>query len=104
MDPVIREQLSKVRVVADPEIEADFPSLQRVRVVLVTQDGRELTKELDYPKGDPRNALTDDEIAAKFAALAQGIATPADVGRMQAAIRRAEEFESLHELMGTLKV
>ena len=75
MDPVIREQLSKVRVVADPEIEADFPSLQRVRVVLVTQDGRELTKELDYPKGDPRNALTDDEIAAKFAALAQGIAT-----------------------------
>jgi 2-methylcitrate dehydratase len=104
MDPVIREQLPKVRVVADPEIEAAFPKLQRVRVVLTTGDGRELVKELDYPKGDPRNPLTDEEISAKFTALAEGIASTDDVRRMQAAIRRADEYESVGEFMSTLVV
>jgi len=56
------------------------------------------------PKGDPRNPLTDAEIAAKFAALAEGIATTEDVGRMQAAIAHVEDFDSARELMGELVV
>ena len=102
MDPVIRAQLNKVKVIADPEIEAVFPALQRVRVVLRTTDGREFTRELDYPKGDPRNPLSDDEIAGKFAALAEGIASPGDVERMRAAINRTEEYDSVRELMSEL--
>ncbi|NOZ78625.1 MAG: MmgE/PrpD family protein, partial [Acidobacteria bacterium] len=39
-DPTIREQLHKVKVLADPEIESLFPQLQRVRVVISTKDGR----------------------------------------------------------------
>ena len=104
MDPAIRAQLSKVKVIADPEIEAAFPALQKVRVVIRTSDGREFEERLDYPKGDPRNPLTDAEIAGKFAALAEGIATPADVARMQKAINRAEEYEDVRELMAKLVV
>jgi len=104
MDPTIRAQLAKVKVIADPEIEAVFPALQRVRVEIATRDGRRLAKQLDYPKGDPRNPLTDAEIAAKFAALAEGIATTADVGRMQAAIAHAEDFGNVSELMAELVV
>ena len=58
MDPTIRAQLKKVEVVADPEIEKVFPALQRVIVNMTTTDGRTFTKQLDYPKGDPRNPLT----------------------------------------------
>ena len=104
MDPTIRAQLNKVKVIADPEIEAVFPELQRVRVVVRTTDGREFEKQLDYPKGDPRNPLTDDEIAGKFAALAEGIATPADVERLRAAVNRTEEFDDVRELMAELTV
>jgi 2-methylcitrate dehydratase len=104
MDPTIRAQLDKVKVIADPEIEAVFPELQRVRVVIRTTDGREVEKQLDYPKGDPRNPLTDQEIAGKFAALAEGIATPADVERFEAAINRTEEYDDVRELMGELVV
>jgi len=104
MDPTIRAQLAKVKVIADPEIEALFPALQRVRVEIATRDGRLLAKQLDYPKGDPRNPLTDAEIAGKFAALADGIATPHDVERMQTAIAHAEDFDSARELMGELVV
>lgn len=70
LDPRIREQLGKVRVVADPEIEAVFPRLQRVVVTIRTGDGREVTSQLDYPKGDPRHPLTDAEVEEKFDALA----------------------------------
>jgi len=104
MDPTVRAQLAKVKVIADPEIEAVFPALQRVRVEIATRDGRRLTKQLDYPKGDPRNPLTDAEIAGKFAALAQGVATSEDVERMQAAIAHAEEFDDARELMAELVV
>ena len=72
MDPTIRAQLKKVEVVADPDIEKVFPALQRVIVNLSTVDGRTFTKQLDYPKGDPRNPLTDAEVEEKFAALAEG--------------------------------
>jgi 2-methylcitrate dehydratase len=73
MDARIREQLRKVVVVADPEIERVFPRLQRVAVTIETTDGRQLSKQLDYPKGDPRNPLSDEEIEQKFDALASPI-------------------------------
>ena len=104
MDEKIRAQLPKVKVIADPEIEAVFPELQRVRVVIRTTDGREVEKELDYPKGDPRNPLTNEEISGKFKALAEGIATAADVERMQDAINRTETYEDVRVLMGELTV
>jgi len=73
MDPKIREQLNKVEVVADPEIEKVFPALQRVIVHITTTDGSSYSKQLDFPKGDPRNPLTDSEVEEKFAALAEGV-------------------------------
>ncbi|NIU60502.1 MAG: MmgE/PrpD family protein, partial [Gammaproteobacteria bacterium] len=58
MEPKIREQLGKVEVVADPDIESVFPELQRVMATITTTGGDELGEQLDYPKGDPRNPLT----------------------------------------------
>ncbi len=104
MDPRIRAQLRKVRVVADPEIEAVFPELQRVRVEITTTDGRTLTRQLDYPKGDPRNPLTDEEITGKFRALGEGVASTDEMDRMQDAIRRAETFDDVRELAARLVV
>lgn len=103
-DATIRRQLRKIEVVADAEIERVFPELQRVRVVVRTTDGREVETQLDYPKGDPRNPLTDDEIVGKMAALAKGIAADDEVERMGSAISRAEVFDDVRELAGALVV
>ncbi len=46
-DPKIRAQLNKIVVVADPEIEAVFPELQRVIVTVHTTGGDAFTKQLD---------------------------------------------------------
>jgi 2-methylcitrate dehydratase len=104
MDPTIRAQLKKVEVVADPEIEKVFPALQRVKVVLRTTDGREFTKQLDYPKGDPRNPLTDAEIEAKFEALADGVLSRDAQKKLKDAIWSLEKLPSVSKLMALMKV
>ncbi|MFW5947403.1 MAG: MmgE/PrpD family protein [Gemmatimonadota bacterium] len=99
MDDEIRAQLGKVEVVADPEIEAVFPELQRVHVTVETTDGRRYEKQLDYPKGDPRNPLTDDEITEKFTALSEPVMSAASRERLVDAIWRLEALDSVTGLM-----
>src|SRR5450755_5178543 len=103
MDPTIRAQLKKVEVVADPEIEKVFPALQRVIVNLTTTDGRTFTKQLDYPKGDPRNPLSDAEVEEKFAALAEGVLSERAQKKLKDAIWNLEKIGSVSKLMALMK-
>jgi 2-methylcitrate dehydratase len=103
MDPKIREQLRKIEVVADPEIEKVFPALQRVIVNITAKDGRIFSKQLDYPKGDPRNPLSDAEIEEKFRALAEGVLTKKAQDKLIAAIWRLEKLNSVAKLMRLMK-
>ncbi len=103
MDPTIRAQLKKVEVVADPEIEKVFPALQRVIVNITTTDGKTFTKQLDYPKGDPRNPLSDAEIEEKFAALADGVLSKKAQEKLKDAIWNLEKVGSVSKLMALMK-
>jgi 2-methylcitrate dehydratase len=103
MDSTIREQLKKVEVVADPEIEKVFPALQRVIVNITTKDGQTFSKQLDFPKGDPRNPLSDAEIEEKFRALAEGVLTKKAQDKLIAAIWDLENAGSATKLMRLMK-
>ncbi len=98
-DPRIRAQLNKVEVVADPEIEAVFPALQRVAVTVTTADGRTFHKQLDYPKGDPRNPLTDAEVEEKFDALAAPVLSAEARARLKDAVWNLESQSSITAVM-----
>jgi len=102
LDRKIREQLNKVEVVADPEIEKVFPALQRVIVHIDTTDGRSFSRQLDYPKGDPRNPLTDLEIEEKFAALADGVLSSGAQKRVKEAVWNLEHVDSVSDLMAMM--
>ena len=103
MDPKIRAQLKKVEVVADPEIEKVFPALQRVIVHMTTTDGRTFSKQLDFPKGDPRNPLTDQEVEEKFGALAEGVLSTGAQKKLKEAIWNLEDSDSIRKLMALMK-
>ena len=103
MDPTIRAQLKKVEVVADPEIEKVFPGLQRVAVNIMTSNGQSFTKQLDYPKGDPRNPLTDQEVEEKFSALADSVLSKAAQKKLKDAIWNLENINSVSRLMALMK-
>jgi len=103
-DPLIREQLKKVVVVADKEIEKVFPALQRVIVTICTNDGSEFMTQLDYPKGDPRNPLSDQEVEEKFEALAEPVLSKAARRKAIDAIWNLEKQASVTELMRLFRV
>jgi 2-methylcitrate dehydratase len=98
-DRMIRAQLPKVKVVADPEIEKVFPALQRVAVSIRTGGGETFEKTLDYPKGDPRNPLTDREIEEKFDALASPVLDGPGRKRIKDAVWNLERHASVAEVM-----
>ena len=58
---------------------------------------------MDYPKGDPRNPLTDAEIEEKFDALATGVLDAADRQKVKDAVWHLEKLGSITELMQLLK-
>jgi 2-methylcitrate dehydratase len=103
MDPIIRTQLKKVEVVADPEIEKVFPALQRVIGRIRTISGEEFVKQIDFPKGDPRNPLTDTEVEEKFAALADGVLSKNAQTKVRDAVWKLERIGSVNKLMELLK-
>jgi 2-methylcitrate dehydratase len=102
MDPRIRAQLNKVEVVADPEIEKVFPELQRVKVIIFTNDGKKYNKQVDYPKGDPRNPLTDHEVEEKFSALAEPFLSHSAQQQVKDTVWNLDSIESVTQLMEQL--
>ncbi|MGD8452280.1 MAG: MmgE/PrpD family protein [Phycisphaerae bacterium] len=72
-DERLRAQMKKVRVVANEEFERAFPARQCARVTITLADGRKVTRQVDVPKGDPRDPMTPDEVQTKFDALADPV-------------------------------
>ncbi|KAA3595765.1 MAG: MmgE/PrpD family protein [Calditrichaeota bacterium] len=74
-DPRVREVIKKIKGEASVEFEEMFPAKQPSKVVVKTKDGREFTEYLEYPKGDPREPMTMDDLVAKFNALSSELLT-----------------------------
>ena len=72
-DPRIWDLLGKIKVVADPEIDAMFPGVKRARVSITSNAGETHTAQVDHAKGSPQNPMSDDEIVSKFQANAEGV-------------------------------
>jgi 2-methylcitrate dehydratase PrpD len=68
--PRVREMLSKVVLSKDPRLEQNFPREWPAHATIELQDGRRYQQSIRYPKGDPENPLTWDEMAGKFRSLA----------------------------------
>lgn len=75
--PRIREMMQKVCLTRDPRLEETFPREWPARATIELQNGEQYENFVRYPKGDPENPLTWDEMAAKFRSLA-GAVLPGD--------------------------
>jgi len=68
-DPRIREVIDKIHGEASEEFEKMFPAKQPSRVRIRLKNGREYSVYLEYPKGDPREPMTEADLDAKVSAL-----------------------------------
>ena len=69
----LRRLMSKVVMVKDKRIEKNFPAEWATRVKLQLINGNEFEKVVRFPKGDPENPLSWQELTTKFQSLAMRV-------------------------------
>jgi 2-methylcitrate dehydratase len=69
--PDILELLTKVKVHLDDALSLRYPRGIPNRIVVTLDDGRQFTKEVEFPRGHAGNPMTDGEVEAKFRAMVE---------------------------------
>jgi 2-methylcitrate dehydratase len=101
-DPEIQAVLPKIKGEASEEFERMFPEKQPSRVTIRTADGQVHSTQVDYPKGDPREPMTMEDLDAKFEALTQDLMSDIRRERIKDAIFSIEEFDHIGDFMQLL--
>jgi 2-methylcitrate dehydratase PrpD len=84
-EPAILDLAQRVEVVVDPEINSQFPAKTIARVTMHTARGQ-FQGTVEYPRGNPENPLSDDDLRAKFRSLTVKIVGEPTCEKLQAAI------------------
>jgi 2-methylcitrate dehydratase len=69
--PEILNLVAKVQVHLDDALTPRYPKGIPNRIVITLADGRQLTREVEFPRGHAGNPMSDDEVVAKFRRLVE---------------------------------
>jgi len=89
--PKIRKLMAKVVLEKNDLIEKKFPVEWATIVKVRLKNGKEFNKHVRFPRGDPENPLTWEELSQKFRSLAGRVLSP---GQCDQIIRRVSRIES----------
>jgi 2-methylcitrate dehydratase PrpD len=93
--PQIMSLMGKVVLQKDKRIEKNFPAEWPALVSVHLTNGKQFEKFIRFPKGDPENPLTWQELSAKFHSLATRVFSPA---RCDQIVDSVKEMNSPAEL------
>ena len=91
----VKELMSRVQSAQDPSLEANYPSRWPAWAEIEARDGRRLRAEVEYPKGDPENALSWDELKDKFRDITRPVVPHS---RQEEIISTVESLEHLDDV------
>jgi 2-methylcitrate dehydratase PrpD len=98
----ILDLASRVQCVENPEIEKLYPNQWAATVKIETKDGASYSTRVDYPKGDPENRLTWDELTDKARKLMDAVRLKAKTAELMASIQELEKEGSISALTAGL--
>ncbi len=87
--------MAKVGYERDPELEKNYPQEWPAWARVSLTNGREVSAQVRFPKGDPENPLSWDELTAKYTDLATAVWTDARASQVCAAVRALEAASDL---------
>jgi len=93
-DPFVWALLDKIKVVANPEIDALFPKVKRAIVTIKTSKGV-IKKQEDFAKGQPERPLSEEELISKFKANSE---KKISSSRMENIVKTTQELENIDEI------
>jgi len=93
-DPVLLAFSEKVKVHCDDELNQVYPEKTSSRVEITFKGARKLVKQVDIPKGDPRNPMTLEDLVEKVKLFA-GERDPAGLDKV---IERTVDLEKVRNI------
>jgi 2-methylcitrate dehydratase len=95
-DPKVQEMIKKVRIEADPKLDR----FGRAGMTEIRTRRRGIFKQrVEWPKGDPRNPMTDQELEEKFRNMAEKFMTERQIKKVIAAVYGMETLDDINKLM-----
>ena len=101
-NPEVKHVMERVRCVTDPKLDALAPKMMAAWAEIDTTDGRTLRSELEYPKGDPENPVTWDEMKEKFHLLSAPVISPERQKEIIAAVESLDQMSDVRQLAALL--
>jgi len=100
-DHLVCSLLDKIKVAANPEIDALFPKIKRAIVTIKTSHG-EFKKQEDFAKGQPERPLSDEEVISKFKANSEKKISSSRMEKIIKAIQELENIDNIEDYMKLL--
>ncbi|MDR0851103.1 MAG: MmgE/PrpD family protein [Clostridiales Family XIII bacterium] len=101
-DPVIYELCEKVTWALDEEFERVYPQHYPARVTVKTKDGKTYVGEVKFPKGDPENPASKEEVETKFYNNAANTVGSVNAKKIVELVNHIEDVEDITALMDLL--
>lgn len=103
-DPGLQKIMSKIKVKRNPEHNKQYPKAFPCFIEIKTKSGETFTKTVTYPKGHPKNPLTDSELEEKFSTLNTGLIKDDIVNEIIDNIWNLENLKDIGCFMNLIKI
>lgn len=99
-DPRVREMIDRVRIEKAPSLDrfGGQAGITEIR----TKQGVTYKRRVEYPKGHPRNPMTDQDLEDKFRTMAEKFMTSKQIRKVIDTVCEMEKLENVNKLMKTL--
>ncbi len=98
----MREALRRVTVVPRPDWSGSWFERRRNPVTIHLRDGRSVSKEVEHPRGSPKNPMTRAELVGKYRGCASRALPSPHVERSVAMLEDVEKVDDVRMLVDAL--
>lgn len=101
-DQAIRAMMDRIIVETDDGCEGRFPRQRSAVVSITTTDGQTFTHHRPTRRGDPDDPLSDEEVHAKYAMLAEPVIGAEKAGAISEMIWKIEALDNVRKVQDQL--
>lgn len=101
--PEVKAMMNKVNCFRGDDLEKEFPQKWPARVEIITISGQTYDAKVDFPKGDPENPLTWEEMIEKFNYVTGPVFEENLQKQLVDGVRTLEQFNQVSNLSALIK-
>lgn len=97
-DPLLEKLMSRCTVEVDPLLSARYPRIWAAKLNVLLRDGTVEREQTNYPKGDPENKLTLEELRRKFRELSAQLLPSSKIEAWLKSITKVDSYDNIAEM------